>query len=420
MDDSQKTREKLVEELQELRQRVIKLESNKVALKLAEAALKESEERLRAQYQAIPVATYTWAKKGKEFILVDMNRQGLEESGERANEFINKAASVLFHDRPDILEDLAHCYASKKVHRRETEYITRSKGEPYAAVFTFAFIEPNIVMMHSENITHRKRAEMALRESEERFRQLAEATNQVFWFTQVDPSKVLYVSPAFEGIWNIKCEDLYKQPDLWRRDILKEDLPKVEAAWKQCVSGKKRDYVAEYRLKTAHNGVRWILDSGIAITNEDGQVYRISGIARDITERRQAVDKLRESELFFRTVANHIYHWEYWRGLDGRFIYVSPSCERITGYAPEDFLQEPELLDSIIEASDQELFRKHRNIKKLPGKIYKVAFTIRTKNGEFRRIHQWSQAVHDPERGFLGIRASNVEEEGFSMGESEK
>ncbi len=411
MDDSQKTREKLIEELQELRQRVIKLESNKVALKLAEAALKDSEERLRAQYQAIPVATYTWAKKGAEFILVDMNRQGREESGESADEFMNKAASVLFHDRPDIVEDLARCYSTKKVVQRETEYITRSKGEPYAAVFTFAFIPPNMVMMHSENITTRKRAETALRESEERFRQLAEATNQVFWFTQVDPLKTLYVSPAFEKVWGLTPKELYKNPDLWRRDILEEDLPKVEKAWKQCVTGKKHDYVVEYRLQTPHNGLRWILDSGIAIKNEDGQVYRISGIARDITERRMAVEKVRESELFFRTVADHTYHWEYWRGLDGKFIYVSPSCERITGYKPKDFIEEPELLDSIIVAEDQETFRKHRSIKKQPGKIYKVAFTLRAKNGEFKRVRQWSQAVHDPERGFLGIRASNVEEE---------
>lgn len=409
MDDTQKTREKLVEELQELRQRVIKLESNKVALKLAEAALKESEERLRAQYQAIPVATYTWAKKGAEFVLVDMNRQGREESGESADEFMNKAASVLFHDRPDIVEDLQRCYTSKKVVQRETEYITRSKGEPYVAVFTFAYIPPNIVMMHSENITTRKRAEMALRESEERFRQLAEATNQVFWFTQVDPLRTLYVSPAFEKVWGITHEELYKDPLVWRRNILPEDLPKVEKAWNQCASGKKHDYVVEYRLNTPHNGVRWILDSGIAIKNEDKQVYRISGIARDITERRVALERLRESELVCRTVADHAYHWEYWRGLDGSFIYVSPSCERITGYTSKDFLEEPELLDSIIVSDDQAAFRKHRNVKKQPGKIYEITFTIRTKGGDFKRIRQWSQAVHDPEKGFLGIRATNAE-----------
>ncbi len=404
------SKDQLLAENKELKERLVKLESARMSLKLAEAALKESEERLRSQYEAFPVATYTWAKKGREFVLVDMNRQARSESGSSPDSFLQQTASQIFHDRVDILERIIFSYEKKTVVRYETEYQSRATGEPYYAIFTLYHCPPNLLIMHSENITERKRAENALRESEERYRQLAECSNQVFWFVATNPEKILYVSPAYEKIWNMPVQALYEEPTLWRRDIHPDDLAQVEKTWKDCLLGKRKEFLAEFRLLVGHQ-VRWVMSSGITLLNEDGRVYRISGIARDITERRTAVEKLRQSELFFRTIADFTYDWEYWQGPDGKFIYVSPSCERISGYKPDEFLENPRLLEEIIHPSDRTAFKKHAARSLQPGHPHRLDFRIIRKDGEVRTISQYCQAVMHPERGFLGVRASNRERE---------
>lgn len=404
-----RTVENLERENAELRKRLVKLESAKVALKLAEAALKESEERMRAQYHAIPVPTYTWAKRGSDFSLVAMNRAAEVDTGETAGDFIGRTAREIFPDRADIVEDIERCYQTRTIVRRETPYVTRSTGISQWLIFTYAFTPPNAVLMHSENISERKQAEMALRESEERFRQLAEATDQVFWFTALDRWRILYVSPAFERIWGFPAEDLYANPGLWMEPIHPEDRLVVKRAYAACAKGRRRDFQVDFRLRHPDGSIRWILDHGAGIRNGEGEIYRISGIARDITQRRKAIEALRESELRFRTVAEFTYDWEYWRGPDGRFIYVSPSCERITGYPPSAFMANPDLLEEIIVPEDRPRFEKHRATRKVVGKVYRLDFSLRRRSGEACRVAQISQVVHDPERGFLGIRASNRE-----------
>jgi PAS domain-containing protein len=78
-------------------------------------------------------------------------------------------------------------------------------------------------------------------------------------------------------------------------------------------------------------------------------------ISRDITEQSQAEETLRASETKYRIVADYTYDWEYRRTPDGRFAYVSPSCERMTGYAASEFQADPDLLFRIVHPDDKML-----------------------------------------------------------------
>lgn len=66
---------------------------------------------------------------------------------------------------------------------------------------------------------------------------------------------------------------------------------------------------------------------------DEGSIW----ITEDITERKQLENTILESELKFRTVADFTYDWEYWINEKDEIVYISPSCERVTGYLPEDF-----------------------------------------------------------------------------------
>ena len=117
---------------------------------------------------------------------------------------------------------------------------------------------------------------------------------------------------------------------------------------------------------------------------------------------------IRESEEKYQTVADFTYDWEFWIGPDGKFIYISPSCERITGYRPEEFMNDPGLLFAISHNDDRDNIIDHLTCRE--GQCNKKGtfeFRIISKSGEERWIGHESQPVFGPNREYRGIRGSN-------------
>ncbi|CAI4030415.1 hypothetical protein DNFV4_00843 [Nitrospira tepida] len=132
-------------------------------------------------------------------------------------------------------------------------------------------------------VNDRKRAEEALRESEEMFRQLAEHIREVFWLSDPEKTRILYVSPAYETIWGRSCGSLYAYPGSWMDSIHPDDQSRVrEAALTKQVPGR---YDETYRIIRPDGSIRVIRDRAFPILNRDGRVYRVAGLAEDITER---------------------------------------------------------------------------------------------------------------------------------------
>ncbi|MBI4402503.1 MAG: PAS domain S-box protein, partial [Nitrospirae bacterium] len=139
----------------------------------------------------------------------------------------------------------------------------------------------------------RKRAEAALRESQEQFRQLAENIREVFWMTDPEKNRMIYISPGYEDIWGRSCESLYASPRSWLEAIHPDDRDRVLAsALTKQVGG---EYDEEYRIVRPDGLIRWIQDRAFPIRDRSGAVYRIAGIAEDISERVQAQEALRNA-----------------------------------------------------------------------------------------------------------------------------
>jgi PAS domain S-box-containing protein len=136
-----------------------------------------------------------------------------------------------------------------------------------------------------QQIAERQQAEKALRESEERFRQLAEHIHQVFWMVSADYRQMLYISPAYEEIWQCSCQGLDKDPSSWFDAIHPEDQERVLTTIPEIP---ERKYNLEYRIVRPDGSIRWIKSHAFPIQNEYGEVYRIAGISEDITERKLA------------------------------------------------------------------------------------------------------------------------------------
>jgi len=139
-------------------------------------------------------------------------------------------------------------------------------------------------------IAEQKRAEEGLRESEARFRQLAENIHEVFWMADQRAPQMIYVSPAYEQIWGRSCRSLYQQPRSFLDAVHTEDRQRVVATLERQMSGESTD--EEYRIIRPDGSIRWIRDRAFPIKDESGQVYRVAGIAEDISERKRAEEEI--------------------------------------------------------------------------------------------------------------------------------
>ncbi|GAC1446804.1 MAG: hypothetical protein NVSMB56_08980 [Pyrinomonadaceae bacterium] len=140
------------------------------------------------------------------------------------------------------------------------------------------------------DVSERQRIADALRESEERFRQLAENIREVFWLSNPVNHELIYISPGFEEVWGRPVESLYSTPRSWLDAVHPNDVARIRDAAK--LKQARGDYNEEYRIIHPDGSVRWIRDRAFPIKNSDGQVYRIAGIAADITARKLSERRL--------------------------------------------------------------------------------------------------------------------------------
>lgn len=208
------------------------------------------------------------------------------------------------------------------------------------------------------------------------------------------------VNPALEKTLGFTSEALTTQPFIqW---VHPEDRLATQAQMRKLASGiTVKSFENRYRCQDG--SYKWFSWTAVPFVQE----RLVYVVAHDITERKQAEQALQENEQRFRTVADFTYDWEYWRDLDGSFIYVSPSCQRITGYQAEEFLHDSHLLEAIIHPDDRQRMTEHIRQQLDNPHIYSTDFRIITRTGSIRWIAHACQPVYSEDGRWLGQRASN-------------
>ncbi len=180
--------------------------------------------------------------------------------------------------------------AVEALKRGATDYVLKDRLERLVPVVRRALQESmkRVALQH---------AQMALRESEERFRQMAENISDVFFLFDAREHRVLYVSPAYETVWGESCARLYETPDAWRDALHPDDRERIARSHTERIVTGRHDL--EYRIVRQDGSVRWISDRAFPIHDAAGQLQRIAGVASDITARKKAEQRIER--------LNHIY-----------------------------------------------------------------------------------------------------------------
>jgi PAS domain S-box-containing protein len=246
----------------------------------------------------------------------------------------------------------------------------------------------------------------ARREAEERYGLLVQQIPAVVYRGYADWN-VEFADNKIEVFTGYSKADFDSRQLRWNDLILAEDLPEVKKRFVEALHGDK-SYVREYRIRRRDGEIVWVQGRSHIFLDAQNCISHVSGVLFDITERKRAEEEIRASEEKYRLVGNYNYHWEYWISPSGALIYNSPSCQRITGYAPEEFIADPRLIVATIHPEDQYKVDAHdQEIMQGAQNHCEMEFRIITKGGEERWLSHVCQPVYGDRNIWMGRRASN-------------
>lgn len=262
--------------------------------KLVQAALQASEDRFSKAFHMSPLAQVLMRESDR--VIVEANDAYLRLLGFARDEVVGHPAGEITQGTDQ--GELGRIRERMRAHEPLTRMLFHFVRRDGAVGIALTSMEP--VNLGGElhwltimnDITEQRAAEEALRQSEERFRELAESIREVFWLAEPH-GRVLYVSPAFESVWGFGTAALYENPNLWRERIHDEDRARVTEAQRTELLG---GYDEEYRVVRADGTVRWIRDRAFPVRDASGAVVRVAGVAEDITDRRELEEQVRQTQ----------------------------------------------------------------------------------------------------------------------------
>ncbi|WP_210168229.1 PAS domain S-box protein [Microvirga massiliensis] len=253
----------------------------------AETALRRSEARLQAAIDLVDVSPYTWDSATGA---LDWDARLKVMWGLPANTPVSWdvwMSGIHPEDRAQVEATLANCVdpTGDGVYHTDYRVIGIEDGvERWVSTHgrtTFEHGRPVGYIGAALDITERKRAETALRESEERFRQFAENSSNTLWILNFETMNLEYLSPAFETVWGEPREEVLGDSSRWSRFLHPDDRERARGALERVRLGDS--CTEEFRIIRQNRGVRWIRNTFFPIRDARGQIRRAGGIAQDIT-----------------------------------------------------------------------------------------------------------------------------------------
>ena len=394
--------------------------------KRAEEKLKESEQRLSVQYKHIPIPTYTWQKSGDDLVLTRFNDAAEKITQGKIVDYVGIKASEMYGEFPEILNELRRCFSEKTVNEREMPYKFISTGEEKILNVKYAFVPPDSVVVHTEDVTsrveaerklkesyeclerrveertseladaverlkqemsHSEQAENALRKSEERFRGLVQDMPCLLCRFLPDGT-LTFVNDRYCDYFNMTPENLIGQN--FFQFILEESRQKVR---EQFTSLNEQNPMVTYEHKVIgpDGSTRWQEWTDRVLLDEEGRAKEYQSIGLDITERKEAEQRLQDAKALLEKVFASLDDAVFIINPTTRTIMsCNPAVERVFGYTEQEVIGRsteflhvnPEMYQKFGRGADKALdkdgvYKGEFKMKRKDGKIFNTEHTVR-------------------------------------------
>jgi PAS domain S-box-containing protein len=265
------------------------------------------------------------------------------------------------------------------------------------------------------DVTARRRAEVALRESEERYRDLVERVPAAVYVADPGPKGAwTYVSPQIERILGFTPEEWLAEPDLWRRRLHPDDRDRVlageEEVWRRALeAGKPSQFpvlTTEYRMLDKRDHEVWVRDEAFVVPDGYGLPLTLRGLLLDITDLKRAEAALRESEERYRSLFNGVPIGIYRTSPDGRFLDANETFARILGHPDRasvmrgsaealyvDVIDRERWMDKVEQAGEVRDFEVR--LRRLDGSVIWVRENTRAVRDEHGRVQHFEGTIQD-------------------------
>jgi PAS domain S-box-containing protein len=273
-------------------------------------------------------------------------------------------------------------------HVQERDYIIRdSDGKPVRLIGGMT------------DVTERKRAEEALRESEERFRLIAQATSDAIWDWDLVTGRV-WRGDGMLTLFGHAPSETEPRITWWYDRIHLEDKDRVVDGLHAAIQDGRKFWHDEYRFGRVDGSYAYVQDQGYVIHGADGRPVRMIGGMTDATERKRAEEVLRESEERFRNLVENINDAVYEADVSGRVTYIGPAIEEVGGYSPSEIIGRS-IADLIHPDDVPTVLQSFQD--RLAGKQAPTEYRVLNKGGEVRWVRTFGRPILEGDRA-VGVR----------------
>ena len=393
--------------INELEVHQIELEMQCDELMLAKKQAEAATEKYTELYDYAPTGYFTLSKEGS---ILEINFSAARILNKQRSHLLNSRFGFFVSNdsRPSFNHFIDSAFISNANETCEVTLTLDGMLPIYVQLTGIAPKNGEQCFINMVDITESKNIMKAMEQTSAQLALATLAGGVGLWDYDIVNNILLWDNKMFE-LYGVEKKSFAGGYESWRAGLHPDDMERCDAEIHKAIRGEK-EFNTEFRLLLPNGSVRYIRAGAIVQRDGLGNPLRMIGTNWDITSQKNMEKALRESEVKFRTVADYTYDWEYWEGTDSQIIYISPSCERITGYKPMEFISDRLLIKRIVHAEDAKLFYRH--FKKTHPLEYlntveEMDFRIIKKNGSVVHISHLCRPVFDGKGNYLGRRISN-------------